>query len=69
MYVVSLFCSVDCVWGDWVLGQCSTHCGGGIQIDSRVPLQPALFGGNPCQGDETRPVECNMDPCPGIEIF
>ena len=61
-----IFCIVDCIWGDWVIGQCSKTCGGGIQIDSREKLQEDLFGGEPCDGDSTRQTECNTEECPGM---
>ena len=57
---------VDCVWGDWVEGKCSKECGGGIQIDFRKKNQEELFGGNPCDGEPTREVECNTNECPGL---
>ena len=56
---------VDCEWAEWVLGECSEECGGGIQIDTRQPLQEAQFGGNACEGESSRQKECNPDPCPG----
>ena len=56
---------MDCEWGDWVVGECSMECGGGIQIDFRDKIQEELFGGKPCEGDATRETECNNEECPG----
>ena len=59
---------VDCKWGDWVIGECSEECGGGIQIDFREKIQEELFDGKPCDGEASREVECNTDNCPGITV-
>ena len=69
MYIVFLFHLVNCEWGNWSLGQCSAKCGGGIQIDSRVQSQEALFDGNPCEGEATRKTVCNPNACPGKILF
>ena len=66
---ITILTLVHCEWGNWAIGECSVTCGGGIQIDSRQPLQEALFHGNPCQGEATREIECNADACPGIEVY
>ena len=61
-----MLCIVDCIWENWVIGECSENCGGGFQIDSRKKLQKELYGGNPCAGNSTRQIECNTDECPGM---
>ena len=43
-------------------------CGGGVQNDTRDKY-PELFGGEPCEGEPTRLLECNTDECPGIQMI
>ena len=64
-----MFYLVDCVWNEWVTGECSKTCGQGIQTDTRNKLQPELNGGIPCQGEVTQTSECFIKECPGIKIF
>ena len=61
-----MFYLVDCVWDEWVTGECSKTCGHGIQTDSREERQPALFGGLPCDGEATQQSECFIKDCPSI---
>ena len=63
-----LFYLVDCKWTDWERGECSTTCGGGIQIANRKKIQDELFDGKPCDGESTRKTKCNINACPGIEM-
>ena len=60
---------VDCVWDEWVTGECSKTCGHGIQTDTREEFQPALFGGLACEGEGTQQSECLIKDCPSINIF
>ena len=64
-----VFYLVDCTWDAWVIGQCSTTCGGGIQTDNREKYQEELYGGNPCEGNSTRQTVCNTNACPGIQMI
>ena len=57
--------TVDCVWGEFVFGECDAPCGEGIQIGKRPILQPALYGGKPCEGSDTTTKKCNSDPDAG----
>ena len=57
------FHSVDCQWGDWIQGECSESCGGGVQTNNREKLTIELFGGEPCQGEATEEKECNVHEC------
>jgi len=62
-------CPVDCVWGEFVFGECDAPCGEGIQIGKRPILQPALYGGKPCEGSDTTTKKCNSDPDAGAQFF
>ena len=57
--------TVDCIWGEFVFGECDAPCGEGIQIGKRPILQPALYGGKPCEGSDTTTKKCNSDPDAG----
>ena len=52
-----------------MIGECPATCGGGLQFDYREKIQEELFGGNPCEGEEYRHGECNVNACPGITCF
>ena len=57
---------VSCVWSSWhEESECSTTCNGGTKPLKRVINQPALHGGEDCQGNDTKIEECNLEPCPG----
>ena len=55
---------VDCEWGNWVEGDCSTTCGAGKQNNTRSKLIEAAHGGN-CTGDSTEVQSCLVVECPG----
>ena len=55
---------VDCVWGDWVEGDCSTTCGRGQQNKTRVKLLEEAHGGA-CDGNFTNVTSCLVVECPG----
>ena len=57
---------VDCIWGEWFLGECSAECGGGIELDFRHKIQEELFGGKPCEGEHIRHEDCNTHNCPSM---
>jgi len=58
-------CPVDCEWNEWVLGDCSTTCGNGTQINKRTKLQEELHGGV-CVGEPMETLGCNVAVCPPI---
>lgn len=59
--------SVDCIWGGWnEWSACTKTCGGGMKKSNRNIKQDPLFGGRKCEGNHTRWMPCNIDPCPGI---
>ena len=56
--------TVNCIWGDWQLGQCSVSCGGGSRTDERIKTVAETNGGV-CTGDSHRTESCNPGGCPG----
>lgn len=57
-------CPVDCHWHPWSeWGGCSKTCGGGVKTQSRTKTL-AMFGGNECDGNETKQLECAAEDCP-----
>ena len=59
--------SVDCEWGDWVEGDCSTTCGTGEQNNTRTKLVEEAHGGN-CTGGYTNVTSCLVVECPGMYL-
>ena len=58
--------TVDCKWNDWIIGECSKPCGGGISIDVRTKNISAAYGGARCPGKSYHIEEnCNLQKCPG----
>ena len=65
----NLFCFeihnvVQCEWDDWVVGECSKTCGGGMQTQTRKVKHEAQFGGEDCPGKHTLEISCNVQECP-----
>ena len=65
IYHKFIFLEVDCVWDEWVVGDCSKSCGGGLLTKTRAPLVDAAHGGVNCTGDPVVSESCNVDECPG----
>ena len=59
--------SVDCEWGAWVEGDCSTTCGTGEQTNTRTKLVEEAHGGN-CTGGFTDVTSCLVAECPGMYL-
>ena len=57
--------SVDCQWNDWIVGVCSTTCGGGIRTNTRIERVSAAYGGEACNGLNSIHESCNDQDCPG----
>ena len=57
--------AVDCVGDEWTHGECSTTCGSGYRLNTRVKLVEEANGGS-CTGQSTETEECNLQKCPGI---
>ena len=47
-----MMCIVDCIWGEWVIGECSEECNGGIRLNYREKTQQEMFNGK-CEGEAT----------------
>ena len=61
---------VDCIWGEYgEWSTCSATCGGGTKTRTRPDATPASNGGAPCTGSATETGQCNLDACPGRNIF
>ena len=58
---------VDCEWGGWVEGDCSTTCGTGQKINTRSKLIEEAYGGN-CTGESTEALSCLVVECPGMYL-
>ena len=56
---------VHCEWNDWVEGECSKECGGGMKINTRTEKVSAEHGGEDCPGPATEEISCNEQECPG----
>ena len=62
---------VNCKWDEWVYGDCSKSCGGGVRIKTRVKVAQEEYGGI-CEGEPSAKEPCNNQNCPGkyqIGIF
>ena len=59
--------SVDCIWEDWVEGECSTTCGPGVQNNTRIKLIEEAFGGT-CIGEYNNVTDCELEPCLGMYV-
>ena len=56
---------VDCEWGAWVEGDCSTTCGTGQQTNTRGKVVKEDQVGN-CTGESTNVTSCVVVECPGM---
>jgi len=57
-------CPIHCEWNDWMLGECSLTCGGGMLTKTRKEKVKAQFGGEECPGPHTIEESCNVQECP-----
>ena len=55
----------DCVWSDWNFGPCSSSCGKGTRVGTRIKSIKEDNGGV-CNGHSSITWECNGQECPGI---
>ena len=63
-FILFLILAIDCVWGEWVAGHCSTTCGIGSRVSTRKKLVEEANGGS-CDGNTTENEECNLQECSG----
>ena len=59
-----LVAEIDCVWGEWQIGDCSKTCGVGIVTMTRIKIVEEAYGGK-CEGGSTMQESCNKQDCPG----
>ena len=64
--MINISFSVHCEWNDWVEGECSKECGGGMKTNTRTEKVSAEHGGEECPGPDSEEVSCNEHECPGI---
>ena len=65
-YIICMnYIVVDCEWGAWVEGDCSTTCGNGQQTNTREKVVNEEPGGN-CTGESTNVTSCVVVECPGM---
>ena len=64
-------CPVDGVWRSWQTWQsCSTSCGDGMKSRIRECYFPvSVPHGTDCSGEGTNNATCNVQECPGMDIF
>ena len=55
-----------CKW-EITYGECSKSCGGGTRIKHKKKVPVDGFDGL-CAGYDTEEEECNVEPCPGMNI-
>ena len=58
-------CVVNCVWDQWIIGDCSVTCGEGTRTNTRIPKVAAQFGGDECDGTSFSTEKCRDQECPG----
>ena len=58
-------CVVNCVWDQWIIGDCSVTCGEGTRTNTRIPKVAAQFGGDECDGTSSSTEKCKDQECPG----
>ena len=61
--------SVDCEWGEWVVGECSEECGNGVQTMTRTIKIQAQFDGKECVGESSIEESCFVKECPRNLLF
>ena len=62
------YSELDCIWGEWVEGECSATCGNGQKISTRTKDRMERHGGN-CTGSATKTESCNVKDCPPTSNF
>ena len=57
-------CPAHCPWNDWIIGDCSQTCGGGIRTNTRTEKYTPENGGIECDQPTSIEESCNMEQCP-----
>jgi len=57
-------CPIHCEWNDWLVGECTVSCGGGVRTNTRDNIVSAEHGGDECTGLSSLEESCNVDECP-----
>ena len=60
---------VDCEWNEWIIGTCSSSCGGGLRTNTRSKIVSAEHDGEDCNGTTSITESCNVKECPGNTLF
>ena len=60
---------VDCEWNEWIIGTCSSSCGGGTRTNTRSKNVSAEYEGDECEGTTSITESCNVQECPGNKLF
>ena len=58
-----------CEWDEWIIGACSSSCGGGMRNNTRSKKASAEHEGNECDGVTSIMESCNVQECPGYKLF
>ena len=61
-YILSI---VNCEWGSWKLGDCTTTCGDGTRTKTRPKTVTEQHNGR-CEGSPSVNENCNERPCPSM---
>ena len=60
---------VHCEWDDWIIGACSSSCGGGFRTNTRSKTVSAEHEGDECEGVTSITESCNIQECPGYILL
>ena len=60
-----IFIIDHCQWNDWIIGNCSKSCGGGIRTNKRTETVLEGHEGAQCDSVTSIEEECNAQECPG----
>ena len=58
---------VNCEWGSWTTGDCSTTCGDGTRTNTRLKTVAEQHNGR-CEGSPSMNERCNERPCPSMSL-
>ena len=64
-----IYAIVHCEWDDWIIGTCSSSCGGGTRHNTRSRNVSAEHEGDECDGITSITESCNTEECPGYRLL